>query len=264
MALPSTSCGSKAWMPRRCSVGARLSSTGCSVMTSSSTSRTAGVVDTLAEQVLTEPALLALEHVGQRLERTVAGPGDGPAAAAVVEQCVDGLLKHPLLVVDDDLGRAEVEQPLETVVAVDHAPVEVVQVARREAAAVELHHRPQLRRDHRDRLEDHPLGPVLRLDECVDDLQPLDRALLLLALRGLDRLAQRRRLGVQVEVLQQLADRLRAHAALEVDAEPVRRPEAVLELAEDLLVVDDQIRLELAEKLPGLLEPPDGVDRRLA
>ena len=42
MALPSISCGSKAWMPRRCSVGARLSSTGCSAMTSSSTSQTSG------------------------------------------------------------------------------------------------------------------------------------------------------------------------------------------------------------------------------
>ena len=40
MALPSTSTGSKAWMPRRCRVGARLSSTGWSVMTSSSTSQT--------------------------------------------------------------------------------------------------------------------------------------------------------------------------------------------------------------------------------
>ena len=40
IALPSTSWGSKAWMPRRCSVGARLSSTGCSVMTSSRTSHT--------------------------------------------------------------------------------------------------------------------------------------------------------------------------------------------------------------------------------
>jgi hypothetical protein len=29
-------------MPRRCSVGARFSSTGCSVMTSSSTSQTTG------------------------------------------------------------------------------------------------------------------------------------------------------------------------------------------------------------------------------
>ena len=30
MALPSTSCGSNAWIPSRCSVGARFSSTGCS------------------------------------------------------------------------------------------------------------------------------------------------------------------------------------------------------------------------------------------
>jgi hypothetical protein len=29
MALPSTSTGSNAWMPMRCSVGARFSSTGC-------------------------------------------------------------------------------------------------------------------------------------------------------------------------------------------------------------------------------------------
>ena len=34
--------------------------------------RTAGVVDALAEQVLAEPALLALQHVGERLERAVA------------------------------------------------------------------------------------------------------------------------------------------------------------------------------------------------
>ena len=207
IALPSTSCGSKAWMPRRCSVGARLSSTGCSPMTSSSTSHTTGrarstirladlmfcawfrstsrfitkglnsssaiclgqtalvqlelraddddrtgrVVDALAQQVLAEPALLALEHVGQRLQRTVARAGDRTAAAAVVEQRVHGLLQHPLLVVDDDLRRAQVEQPLEPVVPVDHAAVQVVQVGGREAAAVQLHHRTQVRRDHRAR-----------------------------------------------------------------------------------------------------------------
>src|SRR5690348_2766275 len=33
--------------------------------------RTAGVVHALAEQVLTEPALLALEHIRKRLERTL-------------------------------------------------------------------------------------------------------------------------------------------------------------------------------------------------
>src|SRR5438093_751914 len=42
MALPSMSCGMKAWMPRRCSVGARLRRTGWSLMTSSRTSHTSG------------------------------------------------------------------------------------------------------------------------------------------------------------------------------------------------------------------------------
>ena len=37
---------------------------------------TAGVVNALAEQVLTETALLALQHVGQGLERTVVRAGD--------------------------------------------------------------------------------------------------------------------------------------------------------------------------------------------
>ena len=42
MALPSMSTGSKAWMPRRCRVGARLRSTGCSRITSSRMSQTSG------------------------------------------------------------------------------------------------------------------------------------------------------------------------------------------------------------------------------
>src|SRR5205807_6764012 len=129
--------------------------------------RTARVVDALAEQVLTEPSLLALEHVGERLERTVPRSGDRTSATAVVEQRVDGLLEHPLLVVDDDLRRTEVEEPLQPVVAVDDAAIEIVQVAGGETAAVELNHRTQLRRDHRNRLEDHPLRTVVRGDECV-------------------------------------------------------------------------------------------------
>ena len=38
--------------------------------------RTAGVVDTLAQQVLTETTLLALEGLGERLERATATAGD--------------------------------------------------------------------------------------------------------------------------------------------------------------------------------------------
>src|SRR5690606_13625456 len=58
--------------------------------------RAARIVDTLAEQVLAEPALLALDHVGQRLQRTLVRAGDGPAATAVVEQRIDRLLQHAL------------------------------------------------------------------------------------------------------------------------------------------------------------------------
>src|ERR1700730_12597991 len=56
--------------------------------------RTARVVNTLAEQVLAEAALLALEGVGERLERTVVGATQHATTAAVVEQSVDGFLEH--------------------------------------------------------------------------------------------------------------------------------------------------------------------------
>src|SRR5246500_4554056 len=45
--------------------------------------RTAGIVDALAEQVLAEAALLALEHVGERLQRTLVGAGDDAATSAI-------------------------------------------------------------------------------------------------------------------------------------------------------------------------------------
>jgi hypothetical protein len=84
---------------------------------------------------------LALEHVGKRLERAVAGAGDGAAVAAVVEERVDGFLQHALFVADDDVGRLELEQVAETVVAVDDAAVEIVQVGGGEAAAFQRHER---------------------------------------------------------------------------------------------------------------------------
>ena len=48
--------------------------------------RTTGVVNTLAQQVLTEAALLALQHIGKALQCAVVGAGDRTAAAAVVDQ----------------------------------------------------------------------------------------------------------------------------------------------------------------------------------
>ena len=91
--------------------------------------RTARVVDALAEQVLAEAALLALQHVAEGLERALVRTGDGLAATAVVEEGVDRLLQHAALVPDDDLRSVELEQALQAVVAVDDAAVEVVEIA---------------------------------------------------------------------------------------------------------------------------------------
>src|SRR5207302_3844122 len=75
--------------------------------------RTARVVHALAEQVLAEPALLAFEHVGQRLERTLAATADRLGATAVVEERVDRFLEHALLVPENDFRRAMRDQLLE-------------------------------------------------------------------------------------------------------------------------------------------------------
>ena len=221
--------------------------------------RTARVVHALAQQVLTEATLLALEHVRQRLQRTVAGARDRAAAAAVVEQRVDGLLQHALLVVDDDLGRAEVQQPLQPVVAVDDPAVEVVQVRGGEAATIELHHGAQVRRDHRHGLQNHRPGVVdapavvVAPVEGGDDLQALDRLLPALgrqgtaAVLGVDHVAQLDLLGIEVDAVDQLEDVLGAHAALEVLVV------TQAELAPQHLVFDDLAAVQVAELVEGAL-----------
>ena len=77
---------------------------------------TSGIVNTLTEQVLTEAALLALQHIGKGLERAVIRAGDRSAAAAVVDEGIDGFLQHTLLVAHDDVRRAELDESLQTVV----------------------------------------------------------------------------------------------------------------------------------------------------
>ncbi len=173
--------------------------------------RAAGIVDALAEQVLAETPLLALQHIGQRLERALVGAGDHPAAAAVVEQGVHRFLQHPLFVADDDVRRAQLDQALEAIVAVDDPAIEVVEVGGGETAAIQRHQRTKLRRDHRDDREDHPFGLVAALDEGLEDLQALG-GLLELDLRGGgdQLLAQPVGFGDQIDTLEQALDRLGA------------------------------------------------------
>ena len=177
---------------------------------------TAGIVNALAQKVLTEAALLALEHVGKGFECAGVRAGDGPAAAAVVDERVHGLLKHTLFIAHDDVGRVELLQALEAVVAVYDAAVKVVQVRRGEAAAVELDHGADLRRDDREDVYDHPLGAVAALAEGLDHLKALDELGLLLAGGVLELLTELGGKLSAVYLLQKLLYGLGAYAGLEV------------------------------------------------
>ena len=172
--------------------------------------RAARVVDALAQQVLPEAAALALDHVGQRLQRPLVGTGHRLAAAAVVEQRIHGLLQHALFVAHDDLGRLQLQQPRQAVVAVDDATIEVVQVGGREAAAVQRHQRAQVGRQHRQHRHHHPLGLDAALLEGLEHLQALG-VLLDLELRAGHVAAQLLDLGVELDVAEQLLDAFGAH-----------------------------------------------------
>ena len=101
--------------------------------------RTAGVIHALAEQVLAETALLALQRIGERFQRAVVGAAQHTAAASVVEQRIHRFLQHALFIAHDHVRRVQLDQLLQPVVAVDHAAVQVVLVdCLRESAATEI------------------------------------------------------------------------------------------------------------------------------
>ena len=101
-------------------------------------------------------------------------------------------MQHALFVVDDDFGCTKTEQTLETVVAVDHATVQVVEVGCCETSTLKLNHRTQFGRDHRNNIKDHGLGIILTttsfgvaLVERGNNLETLDGLLLALCAQWL-------------------------------------------------------------------------------
>ena len=177
---------------------------------------TPGVVHTLTKQVLAEPALLALEQVGQGFQGSVARASDGATPTTVVEQGVDGFLQHALLVIDDDLGGAEVDHALEAVVTVNDAPVQVIEVGGGEAATVELHHGAQLRGDDRNAVEHHAGGIVAGALERGHHLEAFEGPHFLLALTLGDDGAQLFGLRIKIEVPNECLNCFGTHATGEV------------------------------------------------
>src|SRR5713226_6816746 len=172
----------------------------------------AGVVHALAEEVLAETPLLALERVAEGLERAVVGSAENAAAAAVIEQRVNGFLQHALFVAHDDVRRAQLHELLQPVVAVDDAAIEVVQVGSGEAAAVQRHQRAQLRRKNRNHVENHPLRLIAALAEGFEYLEALGELDPLLQRRiGLHFLAKLFGKLFHLDAAEQLLNGFRAH-----------------------------------------------------
>src|SRR5690606_21582607 len=90
--------------------------------------RTTGVVNTLTEQVLTGPTLLTFDHVGKGFQRTLVGAGDRTTATAVIQQGIYRFLQHTFFVAYDDVRRSEIQQAFQTVVTVDNATIQIVQI----------------------------------------------------------------------------------------------------------------------------------------
>ena len=174
--------------------------------------RSAGIVDTLAEQVLAETTLLAFDHVGQGLQRALVRTRDRAAATTVVEQRIDRFLQHAFFVTHDDVWCVQIQQPLQAVVAIDDAAIQIVQIRGGKAATVQRHQRAQIGRQYRQHRHDHPLRLVAGRNERFHQLQAL-RELLDLGLRVRCRnlFAQRVDLFVEVELKQQIAHGLGTH-----------------------------------------------------
>ncbi len=140
---------------------------------------------------------------------------------AIVQECVNRFLEHAFLIAHDDLGRAQVDQLLQTVVAIDNTTVKIVQVGGGETPALKRDQGAQIRRNDRQDIEHHPLGQISRDLEVFDDLEGLGDLLEIGAgrIRLLQGLAQVLGKLVHVKFAQQVPDRLGADLGLEIPPE---------------------------------------------
>ena len=145
--------------------------------------RTTRVVNALTQKVLAETTLFTLQHVRQRFQRTLVGTGDDAATTTVVEQGIDRFLQHTLFVANDDVWRTQFNQTLQTVVPVDNAPVQIVEIRGCETATIQRHQWAQLWRNNRQDIQHHPLRACAAIQERLNQLEPL-HDLLFLGLTG--------------------------------------------------------------------------------
>ncbi len=134
--------------------------------------RTTGIVDTLTEKVLAKTSAFTFEHIGQRLQRTLIRSRNCATTATVVKQRINRLLKHTLFIPDNDFGRPQFHQTLETIIAVDNPTVQIVQVGSRKPSPIQRHQWSQFRRQNRNGFQNHPFGTVTAEFKSFYNLEP--------------------------------------------------------------------------------------------
>ena len=191
--------------------------------------RTTGVVNTLTEQVLTETTLFTFDHIGQRFQRTFVRTGDRTTATAVIQQGVNRFLQHTFFVAYDDVRRSQIQQTFQTVVTVNDATIQIVQVRSRKTAAIERNQRTQIWRQNRQNGQDHPFRLVARLNERFQQLNALGQLFTLGFGVGFVQLfTQLFAFLLQIHIAQQRLDRFRTHFRVEFVTELFQRIQVLL------------------------------------
>ncbi len=135
---------------------------------------TTRVIDALTQQVLTETTLLTFKHIGQGFQRTLVSTRDSPATTSVIEQRIYSFLKHALFVTHDNIGRTQLHQALQTVITVDDATIQIVQIRRCKTPTIQRHQRTQIRRNNRNQIQNHPFWAGTAFCKRFNQLQALN------------------------------------------------------------------------------------------
>ena len=186
--------------------------------------RPSGVVHTLSEKILTETSLLSLQGIGEGAKRsTLSGRSRRrslPATSTVVEKSIHDFLQHALLIACDDFWRTDSHQFLQTIVPVDDATIEIIQIGCRETASIQSHHRPQIRRNDRDHSRKHPFEFQTGLLESLINFQSLQRLLGIGRLTGIQLRFQSFDFGRDIDSLENFPYRFRTDAGRKDLSEP--------------------------------------------
>ena len=144
---------------------------------------TSGIVNSFTKKVLTETSGFTFQHIGKRFQGSVARSCYRTASTSVIDQRIYSFLEHTLLIADDNIRSAKLQQSFQTVITVNNTSVQIIQVGSSKSSSVQLYHRTKIRRNNRDHGQDHPLRTVAGLSEGLNNLQTFDDTCSLLTSR---------------------------------------------------------------------------------